>query len=94
MPVDRFSSGEGFLASLDDCAPDCALIDMHMPGLKGLDVLLRMRAEGRHVPVIIITGFDQSGMRERCLAAGATDYLIKPLEGSAVSSAIHQATVA
>jgi FixJ family two-component response regulator len=83
-----FASGEEFLASLGAAAPSCVLMDQHMPSLNGLDVLRRMRSEGRRVPVIIVTGFDQPGLRQKCLDAGASDYLVKPLEASAVSTAI------
>ena len=75
---------EGF----DIPLPSCVLMDQHMPSLNGLDVLRRMRSEGRRVPVIIVTGFDQPGLRQKCLDAGASDYLVKPLEASAVSTAI------
>ena len=57
----------------------------------GSDVLLRIRSEGRSVPVTIVTGFDQPGLRQKCLDAGASDYLVKPLEASAVSTAIRVA---
>ncbi|MGI6853312.1 response regulator [Mesorhizobium sp. 1B3] len=87
-----FASGEEFLEALQESTPDCVLLDLHMPGLKGLDVLHRMRTEGRHVPAIAMTGFDQHGMREKCLKAGAAAYLVKPLERAVVAAAIADAT--
>jgi FixJ family two-component response regulator len=87
----EFASGEDFLASLIEATPSCVLMDQHMPNLNGLDVLRRMRIEGRRVPVIIITGFDQPGLRRECFDAGASDYLVKPLEASAVSAALQLA---
>ena len=89
-----FASGEEFLAGLGEAAPSCVLMDQHMPSLNGLDVLRRMRTDGRSVPVIIVTGFDQPGLRQKCLDAGASDYLVKPLEASAVSTAIQAAVAA
>jgi FixJ family two-component response regulator len=89
-----FASGEDFLASLLEATPSCVLMDQHMPNLNGLDVLRRMRREGRRVPVIIVTGFDQPGLRQECLAAGASGYLVKPLEASTVSAAIRLAMAA
>jgi FixJ family two-component response regulator len=86
-----FASGEEFLASLPHASPSCPVVDLHMPGLKGLDVLLRIRSEGLSVPVIIVTGFDQSGMRMKCIAAGASGYLVKPIERSEMASAIEAA---
>lgn len=83
-----FASGEEFLASLSAATPNCALMDQHMPSLNGLDVLLRMRSERRRLPVIIVTGFDQPGLRQKCLEAGASEYLVKPLDAATVSAAI------
>jgi FixJ family two-component response regulator len=89
-----FASGEEFLEALQNSTPDCVLLDLHMPGLKGVDVLHRLRKEGRRVPAIAMTGFDEHGMREKCLAAGAAAYLVKPLERAVVASAIEEATAA
>ena len=89
-----FASGEEFLAELGKAKPDCVAMDQHMPSLNGLDVLERMRSEGRGVPVIIVTGFDQPGLRQKCLEAGAADYLVKPLQASAVFTAIRAAMAA
>lgn len=75
-----FASGEEFLASLVHTKPSCVLLDLHMPGLRGVGVLLRMRILGVTAPAIIITGLDETGMRERCIQAGAAAYLVKPLE--------------
>ncbi|MGE0649268.1 MAG: response regulator transcription factor [Alphaproteobacteria bacterium] len=87
----EFASGEELLESFNGVEPLCVLMDLHLPGMKGLDVVVRMRSAGRAVPVIIITGFDQPGMYEKCLGAGAVGYLIKPLERSVVASAIETA---
>ncbi len=65
-----------------------------MPGLKGLDVLDRLRMRDRRVPAIIITGYDEIGVREKCLAAGAAAYLVKPLERAVVAKAIEDAIAA
>ncbi|MXN64227.1 response regulator [Stappia sp. GBMRC 2046] len=89
-----FQSGDDFVASLDRRMPDCVLLDVHMPGLSGLGVLRKMTAGRRHVPAIAITGFDQPGLREKCLDAGAVAYLIKPLDSSEVANAIENATAA
>lgn len=86
-PVE-FATGEAFLSGLPANSFSCALIDMHMPGLNGVDIVLKMRQAGHVVPVIIITGGDVPKMRERCLKAGAANYLVKPVERDTVSVAI------
>jgi FixJ family two-component response regulator len=84
----EFASGEAFLAELANTKFACALIDMHMPGLNGLDIVGRMRSEGRNVPSIIITGGDEPRLQERCFEAGAAGYMVKPIERDAIDDAI------
>ncbi len=78
QPVD-FPSGEAFLESVRDDAPQCVILDLHMPGLSGLDVLHRLRTARADIPAVIITANTQPELRADCLAAGAEAFLQKPL---------------
>ena len=51
-----FASGDEFLQSLTDQSPDCVLVDLNMPGLSGLDVVLRLKADSPDIAAIIMTG--------------------------------------
>jgi len=86
-----FASGEEFLGSLPRRCPDCVLMDLHLTGLNGLDILQSMRERGRAPPVIVVTGFHEPGMRERCRAAGAADYMAKPVEAADLAAALSRA---
>jgi FixJ family two-component response regulator len=92
-PVD-YSSGEAFLSSLETCVPACVLLDLHMPGRNGLQVLEAMRQRGIKVPAVVITANMQTEMRDQCMEAGAVAYLNKPLERDLVLSVIQRATMA
>jgi FixJ family two-component response regulator len=87
-----YASGDAFLASLDEEVPFCVVLDQHMPGLNGLEVLIRMRAQGADAPVIVVTGTDQPGMAEKFIDAGAYVYLTKPVGRAAIREAIQAAT--
>lgn len=58
--------------------PDLAIVDLMMPGMNGLEVCRRLRADGERMPVLMLTARDGLGDRVTGLDAGADDYLVKP----------------
>jgi FixJ family two-component response regulator len=91
LDVETFASGETFLESLSAHRPDCVVLDLHMPGLSGVDVLKALACREVELPVIIITGRDEPSSRARCLAAGAVAYFAKPLDHVKLLEAIGDA---
>jgi FixJ family two-component response regulator len=71
MDATTFSSGQTFLDSLSNTSPDCVLLDLHMPGVTGEDVLKALADAGHDLPVIVVTGRDDPGNRALVLALGA-----------------------
>jgi CheY-like chemotaxis protein len=71
-----------------------ALIDIGLPDLSGYDVAQQIRelSNGANVKLLAITGFGQPDDRERALAAGFDEHLVKPLEYQALLKAIRSAT--
>jgi FixJ family two-component response regulator len=90
--VEDYESGEELLAALGSNSLDCLLLDLHMPGLNGFDVLETWRSRRIALPVIVITAHDEPGLAERVLALGASAYLKKPVEKRALFAAIEAAS--
>ncbi len=88
LEVVAFSRGEELLAACASRLPDCLLLDLHMPGMNGFQVLEHLAAMHLPVPVVVITGHDQPGNAERLRALAVVDYLFKPLKESQLLDAI------
>jgi FixJ family two-component response regulator len=80
LDVEVFASGEEFLRSIEGEPPDCVVLDLHMPGLDGRDVLQELRARSVRFPAVVITAYDEPWSQDQCLEAGAAAYLRKPLD--------------
>jgi two-component system sensor histidine kinase/response regulator len=62
--------------------PDAILLDLHLPDLSGSDVLARLKADARtcSIPVVVLSADATKSQVDRLIAAGASDYLTKPLD--------------
>jgi FixJ family two-component response regulator len=87
--VQAFESAEAYLA--DRCEPDCAILDIELPGLSGLELEQRMRQEGSRVPVVFVSAHDDLVARTKAVQPDA-QFLRKPLDEVGLLAAIAQAT--
>jgi FixJ family two-component response regulator len=88
--VAAFASGEEFLDSLANEQPACVLLDVHMPGLTGFDVIKRMRAQHVDIPVIFITASDAEDIDQTAAQSGAR-LLRKPFSNDVLLAAVEAA---
>lgn len=94
LDADAYGSGREFLDALGDARPDCLVLDLQMPEMNGFELQQHLAESGIHLPVVVITGHDEPGMRAQCMAAGASTYLRKPLDDKVLLDAINTAIAA
>jgi putative two-component system response regulator len=82
--VESAPDGAAALAAVRERGPDVVLLDVIMPGLDGFEVCRRLKGDPatRLTPVVLVTGADDPAHRVEGLAAGADDFLAKPVESS------------
>jgi len=78
IDVEVFASGFEFVERLQAGTWQVVLLDMHIPGLSGFEVLERIRKERPDLAVIMITGYEGIDVRQRAYEAGAQGFLLKP----------------
>ncbi|BAY98944.1 two-component hybrid sensor and regulator [Tolypothrix tenuis PCC 7101] len=85
-------NGEEAIAIAKTQHPDIILMDIQMPGVDGLEAIARIRQDSQlfHIPIIALTALAMPGDRERCLAAGANNYLAKPVKLQYLEISIRQ----
>ncbi|SDI55047.1 sigma-54-dependent transcriptional regulator [Propionivibrio dicarboxylicus] len=91
IPVRGFSSAEHALAALDDEPPGVIVSDVRMPGISGLELLERMQARDRDIPVILITGHGDVSMAVQAMRAHAYDFIEKPFNSARLIDVVRRA---
>ncbi|MCG9885486.1 MAG: PAS domain S-box protein [Cyanobacteria bacterium] len=83
-------NGKDAIAIAQDERPDLILMDIQMPGMDGLEAIQRIRQIGpcATIPIIALTALAMAGDRQRCLDAGANEYLTKPVQLRGLVNAI------
>ena len=79
--VETAVDGEAALKLLETFRPDIILLDVLLPGVDGITLCRRLRAapETRETPISMMTGLDDLASIRKAYEAGATDFIIKPL---------------
>jgi two-component system, LuxR family, response regulator FixJ len=89
--VETFASADAFLAGVPAQATGCALVDIRLPRMSGLELQREMKRRAILLPVIIITGHGDVPVAVAALKAGAVDFLEKPFDSGAILAAIDEA---
>jgi FixJ family two-component response regulator len=80
LQVHTYASATEFLDTGLPTAPNCVILDIHLGGMSGLELLSKLRALGLNLPVLIITAHDDAQTQEAAVRAGCAAYLRKPLD--------------
>jgi FixJ family two-component response regulator len=91
--VRSYSSAGEFLLAGSSNSHGCIVLDVHLPGLSGLDLQAGIRDHECALPIIFITGHGDIPMTVKAMKAGAVDFLTKPVPRDALLSAIRNALV-
>ena len=89
--VESYASGASFLKAVTRETRGCALLDVRMPDIDGLEVQAQLAQRGVTLPVIVLTGHGEVQLAVRAVKAGAIDFLEKPFQRSVLLAAIEAA---
>jgi FixJ family two-component response regulator len=89
--TETFNSVRDFLARPSYDGPSCLVLDVRMPGLTGLDLQEALRAAGRRLAIVFITGWGDVRASVAAMKGGAVDFLTKPLDEGTLLAAVKQA---
>src|SRR6266852_8531166 len=88
--VRTFESAHEFLATPRAEVPSCLVLDVHLPGLNGLDLQRELAKANVHIPIIFLTGHGDIPTSVRAIKAGALEFLTKPFADGDLIAAIEQ----
>ena len=88
LRAQAFSSAEEFLRSNQMHETSCLILDVHMPGMSGLELQRKMVVANSDMPIIFVTALEDADQRTQTLEAGAVAFLYKPLYEEELLNAI------
>jgi FixJ family two-component response regulator len=86
-----FSSAEEFLDSGAQDEAGCLIVDIRMPGISGIELQAKLKADRCRVPIIFITAHGDAKMRIQAMRDGAVEFLTKPFDNAVLLETVHAA---
>lgn len=84
-------TGDSFIEAAQSTLPACVLLDVHMPGRSGIDILKSLKAERYPAPIFIISGHGDIPMAVAAIKQGAFDFIEKPFDAETVVRRVNEA---
>ena len=89
--VETFASAKDFLARPRTLVPSCLILDVHLPGLNGLELQTRIASDRADIPIIFITGYGDVPTTVTAMKRGAVEFLTKPFSDEVLLAAVGNA---
>src|ERR1700741_2766283 len=86
-----FADGAALLSIVRSRTPSAILLDVHIPGKSGLDILRELHGEDYPAPIFMISGQGDIAMAVSAIKNGALDFIEKPFRGSEIVARLHEA---
>ncbi len=86
-----FGSAEEFLDSGAQDEAGCLIADIRMPGMSGIELQVKLKADRCHIPIIFITAHGDAKMRIQAMRDGAVEFLTKPFDNAVLLETVHAA---
>jgi FixJ family two-component response regulator len=86
-----FQTAAEFLEQLSGSAPDCAVLDVRLPGISGLELQRQLLERDPTLSVVFVTGYGDIPMSVQAIKNGAVEFLTKPFSDSALLQAVDEA---
>ena len=88
--VDTALEAEAAIAAIRANHPDVILMDIQLPGIDGLELTRRLKADAatRDIVIVAVTAYAMKGDQDKALAAGCDDYITKPIDTRALPETI------
>lgn len=91
LRTEAFASAEEFLARPPSTSSCCLILDVHLPGMSGLDLQMKLNAEHRHLQILFLTGDMDESLREKAMTQGALEFITKPFKEKTMLDAVARA---
>ena len=88
-----FGSAEKFLESGEQHNAACLIADIRMPGISGLELQAKLKAECCRIPIVFITAHGDAKMRVQAMCDGAVEFLTKPFDNAVLLQIVEAALV-
>ena len=91
IPVQTYATAAEFIAAYGQDAPGCLVLDLHLPGMSGLELQDYLKGQGIEIPIVFVTGRGDVPTAVSALKGGAVDFIQKPFGYREVVAVIRKA---